>query len=584
MKDIVSKVIRGYHFLRCYGLKEFFVRLKEKDEEQGITYAQWVKRHSLTEKQLQEQKKEAANWMDKPTFRVVILKKTEEKVETETLRSLEQQTYDQWNFDAEKPATMLLFLKNGDALAAHALYTIACEGNGNDLIYYDDDMVVNTKQEIVPFFKPDYNVDLLRSENYFGTSFVVRCDFIKKVGLQDRICCITKEDKPDKKYWQGEQEEAEREIQLYEFLLYCIEHTEQIGHISDVLVHHKGISSLNREYWDYYLQRQCEIMKAHLQRIGENAEVTAEKSLAACSLQYCAVEDKRVSIIIPNKEEVEVLEKCLNGIKKANYENCEVIIVENNSCEDTFAFYKKIAPTEETLHGVRILHGMLSPDIELKIVVWEKEFNYSKLNNFGVQYATGEYYIFLNNDVEMIHADWILRLLGDCQRKETGVAGAKLYYPDDTVQHAGIVVGIGGSMRGIAANMLQGLPQGEHGYQNKASLQADYSAVTAACMMVKREAFEAANGFTEKLQVAFNDVDFCLKVRKQGYLVMYDSKVEGYHYESKSRGAENTPEKVRRFQGEIDTFRVLWKDILKDGDPYYNRNFSVISNQYQIGK
>ena len=258
--------------------------------------------------------------------------------------------------------------------------------------------------------------------------------------------------------------------------------------------------------------------------------------------------------------------------------------MENNSCKDTFSFYRRIAPGEEKVHGVQTFQGKLSHNMDIKVVVWENEFNYSKLNNFGVQFATGKYYIFLNNDVEMIGTDWILRLSGDCHRNKVGVTGVKLYYPDDTVQHAGIVIGIGGSKRGIAANMFQGLPREEHGYQNRASLQADYSAVTAACMMVKKDVFDAVDGFTEKLQVAFNDVDFCLKVRKKGYLVMYDPKIEGYHYESKSRGAEDTPEKVRRFQGEIDTFRVLWKDILKDGDPYYNRNFSLVSNQYLLGK
>ena len=584
MKDIVSKVIRGYHFLRCYGVKNFFVRLKEKGEEQGITYDEWKKRHSLTEKQLQEQKKVVESWVNKPFFRVVIEKELEEEISPATLKSLENQTYDQWSIEENEQAAMILFLKNGDVLAEHALYTIACLSDEKDLIYYDDDKITDVNNEPVPFFKPDYNLDLLRTENYFGTSFAVKSDFIEKAGLQDRLCNITAKNRICEEIQDRAQKVTEREIQLYEFIFCCIEHTERIGHVSDILVHHMVNKDMVSAYWNYYLQRQCEIVTKHLQRMGENAKVTVEYQLQACSVQYYVTEHERVSIIIPNKDEIDVLKKCLNGIKKTNYDNCEVIIVENNSCKDTFSFYRRIAPREEMVHGVQTFQGKLSHSIDIKVVVWEKEFNYSKLNNFGVQFATGEHYIFLNNDVEMIGNDWIVRLLGDCHRKKVGVTGVKLYYPDDTVQHAGIVVGIGGSKRGIASNMFQGLSREEHGYQNRDSLQADYSAVTAACMMVKKEAFDAVDGFTEKLQVAFNDVDFCLKVRKKGYLVMYDPKIEGYHYESKSRGAENTPEKVRRFQGEIDTFRVLWKDILKDGDPYYNRNFSLVSNQYLLGK
>lgn len=584
MKDIVSKVIRGFHFLRCYGVKDFFVRLREKGEEQGITYDEWKKLHSLTEKQLQEQKKAAESWVNKPFFRVVIEKELEEEISPATLKSLENQTYDQWSIEENEQAAMILFLKNGDVLAEHALYTIACLSDEKDLIYYDDDKITDVNNEPVPFFKPDYNLDLLRTENYFGTSFVVKCEFIEKAGLQEKLCNITGKNRIYEEIQNRIQKAAEREIQLYELILCCIEHTERIGHISDILVHHMENKNMDPIYWDYYLQRQCELVEQHLQRMGEKAKVTVENQLQACSVQYYVTEHERVSIIIPNKDEIEVLQKCLDGIKKTNYDNCEIIIVENNSCKDTFSFYRRIAPREEIVHGVQTFQGKLSHNIDIKVVVWENEFNYSKLNNFGVQFATGKYYIFLNNDVEMIGTDWILRLSGDCHRNKVGVTGVKLYYPDDTVQHAGIVIGIGGSKRGIAANMFQGLPREEHGYQNRASLQADYSAVTAACMMVKKDVFDAVDGFTEKLQVAFNDVDFCLKVRKQGYLVMYDPKIEGYHYESKSRGAENTPEKVRRFQGEIDTFRVFWKDILKDGDPYYNRNFSLVSNQYLLGK
>ena len=192
--------------------------------------------------------------------------------------------------------------------------------------------------------------------------------------------------------------------------------------------------------------------------------------------------------------------------------------------------------------------------------------------------ARGEYLLFLNNDVTVITPDWIGEMLGVCQRKEVGIVGAKLIYPDNTIQHAGCVVGIGG----IAGHMFVDMPADRTGYLHKASILQDMSAVTAACMMMKRSAFDKAGGFTEKLSVAFNDVDLCLKNRKAGYLVVYDPYVKLYHMESKTRGAENDDAKIRRFQSEIEYMRSNWIDILKNGDPYYNKNLSLTKWNYSL--
>lgn len=256
------------------------------------------------------------------------------------------------------------------------------------------------------------------------------------------------------------------------------------------------------------------------------------------------------------------MKKCLDSIReKTSYRNYEIIIVENNSEEpETFAFYKKIA-------GEKI-----------KIVTWEGEFNYSAINNFGVRHARGDYLLLLNNDVEIINGDWLTEMLSHCQRKEVGIVGAKLYYPDNTIQHAGIIIGIGG----IAGSVFVGLPRAFSGYLHKASIQLDLSAVTAACMLVKRSVFEQVGGLEEKLKVAFNDVDFCLRVREKGYLVVYDPYAELYHYESKTRGAEDTKEKIRRFQTEIEYMRSHWIGLLKKGDPYYNCNLSLTKWDYSL--
>ena len=270
-----------------------------------------------------------------------------------------------------------------------------------------------------------------------------------------------------------------------------------------------------------------------------------------------------VSIVIPNKDEKDTLKACLESIKeKTTYPSYEIVIVENNSqTSEIFEYYKEINGKD----GIRV-------------VTWKEPFNYSKINNFGFQYAKGDYVICLNNDITVITPSWIEEMLGYCQRPGTGIVGVRLYFPDDTIQHAGIIVGMGG----CAGSLFVGMNRKRTGYMHKAALVQDLSAVTAACMMVKREAFEAAGGFEESLAVAFNDVDFCLKVRRAGYLVVYNPYAELYHYESKTRGLEDSPEKQRRFQSEIEYMRCHWLDILKKGDPYYNRNFSLKDCNYSI--
>jgi len=238
--------------------------------------------------------------------------------------------------------------------------------------------------------------------------------------------------------------------------------------------------------------------------------------------------------------------------------------VENNSTkEETFAYYKKNDGQDN-----------------IRVVYWKEEFNYSLINNFGVSNSKGEYIILLNNDTEIITENWIEEFLGHCQRPEVGIVGAKLYYPDDTIQHAGTIIGIGG----IAGHAFIGMPRAHSGYLHKASIQQDLSAVTAACLMIKRSAFKEAGGFEGRLAVAFNDVDLCLKVRKAGYLVVYTPYAELYHYESKTRGAEDTKEKVRRFQTEIEYMRCTWTEILKNGDPFYNKNLTLDKWNYSLRK
>ena len=237
--------------------------------------------------------------------------------------------------------------------------------------------------------------------------------------------------------------------------------------------------------------------------------------------------------------------------------------MENNSTEQvTWDYYEKIQKEFPNVHVVR----------------WEREFNYSAINNFGVQHAKGEYLLFMNNDIELIAKNFVEEMLGFVQREDVGIAGARLLYEDDTIQHAGVVIGFGG----IAGHTFIGLHKSENSYFNRAMCAQDYSAVTAACMMSKRSVFDAVGGFTEELAVAFNDIDYCMKVRKLGKLVVYAPYAVLHHYESKSRGLEDTPEKVERFNREIATFAKRWPEILRDGDPYYNPNLTLRKSNFAL--
>ena len=460
----------------------------------------------------------------------------------------------------------------GSLRGANELWDAAGEGcpqDGQaacyDMIYTDEDKVeMNGKTHFQPHLKPDLNIDLLRSNNYITHFTLVRRSLLESVGL------LSAE-------YDGAQD--------YDLILRCVEQARAVGHVPRILYHwrsHQDSTAENPFSKQYAVDAGKRAIEAHLKRLGVSGEVRATKDMGFYAVRYPVCGTPLISIVIPSRDEVDSLKKCLASIERSDYVNYEVIIVENSSAPETFDYYRTIAPKEEERDGVLCYEGMLAGGQRICVAVWKDGFNYSALNNFGVSHAKGEYLLLLNNDIEWISRNGLAVLLGTCQRREVGIVGTKLYYPDDTVQHAGIVVGIGGNRRGIGMNMFTGLPRARSGYLHKASIAMDYSAVTAACLMVKRSVYEKAGGFTEELAVAFNDVDFCLKVRELGYLVVYQPGAEAYHYESKSRGSEDSQEKVDRFQSEIEYMREHWTGILKNGDPYYNPNLSAIYPNYQI--
>ena len=583
---------KGLRYLKHYGPKEFWIRLCERMEPEEVPYGPWFEKHKPSAEELERQRKK--KWKNPPLISVAVpAYRTPPGFLEQMILSVKEQTYPHWELcivnasRGEDGMEQVLgryaggderirvknleenlgiagntnealemargefvgLLDHDDLLAPQALFRIAEALTADpqaDAVYTDEDKVTTDLSEhFQPHFKPDFNLDLLRSNNYITHFFVVRTRLAREAGGFRRE-------------FDGAQD--------YDFIFRCTEEAKKVLHVPEVLYHwrtHKASTADNPASKMYAFEAGKRAIEAHLARCEQEGTVSLRKDLGFYRVEYPVQGEPLVSILIPNRDQKETLEKCLNSIwEKSTYNNYEILIVENNSSSpEIFDYYREI----EKRPGVRIL-------------TWKEGFNYSAINNFGEKSAAGDYLLFLNNDVEVINPRWIEELLGNCQRKEVGIVGAKLYYPDDTIQHAGTVIGIGG----IAGHAFLNMPRSRTGYLHKASLQMDLSAVTAACMMMKRQVFKQLGGFEERLSVAFNDVDLCLRTVQAGYLVVYNPEVELYHYESKSRGAEDSEEKVRRFQEEIEFMRCRWMDLLKKGDPYYNRNLTLSKWNYSL--
>ena len=586
----------AWDFLKENGLKALI--LKSKHKIQGIDddydYAEWWNLTKPSEEELEEQKKKTFGYM--PKFSIVIpVYKTPEKFLKEMLDSIVEQTYANWELCiadgspagesvgnvlkkyAEKDARIryqvlgenrgisgntnaalemaegdfIVLADHDDRLTPNALFECAKKLNENencDVLYSDEDKLDMDGDELFdPHFKPDFNPDLLTSVNYICHLFVVKKELLDKVGGF----------RPE---YDGAQD--------YDFIFRCTENAKQICHIPKVLYHwrcHPNSTASNPESKLYAFTAGSRAIMDHYKRVGIEAE-KVEKGVdyGIYHTTFKIKDAPLVSVIIPNKDHTVDLDNCIRPmLTEGTYKNLEFVIVENNSTEQvTLDYYEKIQKEFPNVHVVR----------------WEREFNYSAINNFGVQHAKGEYLLFMNNDIELIAKNFVEEMLGFVQREDVGIAGARLLYEDDTIQHAGVVIGFGG----IAGHTFIGLHKSENSYFNRAMCAQDYSAVTAACMMSKRSVFDAVGGFTEELAVAFNDIDYCMKVRKLGKLVVYAPYAVLHHYESKSRGLEDTPEKVERFNREIATFAKRWPEILRDGDPYYNPNLTLRKSNFAL--
>lgn len=437
----------------------------------------------------------------------------------------------------------VVFFDHDDLLSPIALFRYAKEITANpeiDALYCDEDNLSEDGAFCNPHFKSVFNIDLLRCHNFITHLVAVRSSLVRQLPLRSE--------------YDGAQD--------YDFLLRLSELTDKIVHVPEVLYHWRmsdRSTAKNAGNKSYAQDAGIAALRAHLERCGLSAVVEETVTPFIYRTRYEVVDSPLVSVIIPNKDNAAVLARCLSSLTRiTDYHNFEVIVVENNSTEaETFAFYRE---AEKRYPFVRVL-------------TWEGPFNYSAINNFGSQYASGDFFLLLNNDIEIQSPTWLQSMLGICQRKDVGVVGAKLLYPDNTIQHAGVtmvhcphLVEMGGPV-----HIFNHFDKDDQGYMWRAQLTQDVSAVTGACLLTKASVFRQVGGLTEDFAVAYNDIDYCLKVAENGFRVVYDAEAVLYHYESLSRGSDFAPDKVNRFVSEQGKLRAKWPRYYSEGDPFYSK-------------
>lgn len=426
----------------------------------------------------------------------------------------------------------------GDELAQNALLEVVKILNENsdaDLVYTDEDKIDLKGKRFCPHFKPDWSPDTLLGLNYIHRLAVVRTELVKKVGE-----------------FRKEAEGAEE----YDLLLRVTEKAKKIYHVPKVLYHFRENDKSLPDKSSSNADKKA--IRVAIERRGTLAKVKKDSRSGYHYVLYDIEKEPLVSIIIPTKDYAEVTETCLESVyQKTTYKNYEVIVVNNRSEEDaTFELFDKY---KKKYKNFRVIDANM-------------EFNYSKINNLAVEQAKGEVVILLNNDTEVITPDWMTWMVGYAVQPHVGAVGAELLYPDDRIQHAGVILGLGQSR--VAGHAYVDKDKDELGSNGRLSVPYDYSAVTAACLCIEKKKFKKVGGLEEKLKIAFNDVDFNVKLLEKGYYNVFLPMVKLYHYESRSRGLDVSPEKQKRFEKEMSLMKKKWKNILLE-DKYYNKNLSL---------
>jgi GT2 family glycosyltransferase len=442
-------------------------------------------------------------------------------------------------------------LDHDDALAPDALFENALVVNrfpDVDLIYSDEDKIDELGRHRDPYFKPGWSPDSLLSRNYVSHLGVYRRALIEEVG-------------GFRLGFDGSQD--------YDLVLRVAERARRVEHIPRVLYHwriHSASTASSRTQKSYAHEAAERALAEALVRRAEPGRVEgSERMPGTYTIRYDLQQPAKVSIIVPTRDHGSDVDRCFRSVfEKSTYADFEVILLDNGTTDrESLAIFGAWAEREPK---------------RVKIVRHDVPFNFSAINNYAAAHAGGEYLLFLNNDTEVITSDWLEAMVGYAQRPSVGAIGAKLLYPDGTIQHGGVIVGIGG----VAGHSHKYFPGDAPGYFATLQTVNNFSAVTAACLMVRKAVFDEIGGFDEDLAIAFNDVDFCLRVRTAGYYNVYLPHVELYHYESKSRGHENTPAKMERFLREQRVMQERWKTDRRT-DPHYNRNLTLRTEDFALG-
>lgn len=441
-------------------------------------------------------------------------------------------------------------LDHDDELSLDALYEnvkLLNENPDADLIYSDEDKIGTNGLRMEPFFKPDYSPDMLLSINYIGHFVTLRKSLLDEIGGFR------------KGYAWSEH---------YDLFLRFIEKTipRRILHIPRVIYHSRRIDvpadNINVEDIEA-LDSGKRALEDYLNRNGISGNIHVEKDLGCYRVKREIKNSQEVSIIIPFRDKISELKKCVNSIiEKTTYQNYRLFLIDNNSEE------------EETL--VFLERKRREPIIS--VIKYNKSFNFSAINNYAAEKTESPFLLFLNNDTKVISGDWLEAMLEFAQRQDVGAVGALLFYPNSLVQHGGVIIGLGG----VAGHAHRNFREDSNGYCNRLKMIQNLSAVTGACLLTRREVFREVGGFDENFSHAYNDVDFCLKIRERGYLIVYTPYAKLIHHEYLTRGHDGSPEKNVRYKREIKYFQEKWKEILRHGDPYYNPNLTLEKEDFSV--
>lgn len=436
-----------------------------------------------------------------------------------------------------------------------------------DYIYCDETTFKNGSVDnmITLHFKPDYAVDNLRANNYICHFSCFKKDLLEGMELF-------------RKQFDGSQD--------HDMILRLTDKAKNVVHVPKLLYYwrsHAGSVASDISAKSYAIEAARGAVADHLRTHGyEHFKITSTRAFETIfKISYEIKGEPKISIVIANKDHVDDLRRCISSIReKSTYENFEIVVVENNSeTEEIFAYYCEL--TNDKFNKT-MKHGdmAMSDDGVIKVVKYEGEFNYSAINNLGAEKTDGEYILLLNNDTQVITVNWMEELLMYAQREDVGAVGGKLFYANKTIQHAGVVIGLGAHR--TAGHTHYGQSRENLGYMGRLCYTQNVTAVTGACLMVKKELFKKVGGLDTGFAVSLNDVDFCLKLRKEGYLNVFTPFAELYHFESISRGLDDSGEKAQRYNKESEVFREKWKEELVKGDPYYNPNFSLDRSDYSL--